>query len=128
MRCSNHAGNFKAAAKALHQRYAPANTHTEPSGSKPPSPHHEQPDDVAPKATDLGNAIRFRRLFGHTVCYVHTWGAWFVWNGTHWAKDDTGAIYQMARKVVRSIYAEAAQIEDTDARRTLARWAMACER
>jgi P4 family phage/plasmid primase-like protien len=131
----NHAGDFKAAAKALAPRYkhtAPANgtalphdvcAQTSPD-QLPGGTFEDEPD---PKATDLGNAIRFRRLFGATVRYVHTWAAWYVWNGTYWAKDDTGEVYQLARKVIQGIYGEAAQLDATEDRRTLGRWAVSCE-
>jgi putative DNA primase/helicase len=80
-----------------------------------------------PNPTDMGNGIRFIRLFGETVRYVHTWGAWYIWNGSHWAKDETNAIHRMARQVVRSIYAEASRTESSDTRKNLGRWALSCE-
>lgn len=84
-------------------------------------------NDEPARATDLGNARRLVRLYGDRIRYVHTWGAWLVWNGARWVKDETGEIHRLARETVRAIYAEVKTVEDLDARRTLARWAMQSE-
>ena len=88
----------------------------------PPAAAHE-PE----RATDLGNARRLVRQFGDRIRYVHTWGAWLVWDGARWVKDETGAIHRLARDTIRAMYAEAAGIEDPDARKALGRWATQSE-
>jgi putative DNA primase/helicase len=67
------------------------------------------------------------RLFGDRIRYVHTWGAWLVWDGTRWLKDETGEINRLARETVRAMYAEAAETDDSGTRKALARWASTSE-
>jgi P4 family phage/plasmid primase-like protien len=77
--------------------------------------------------TDLGNARRLVRLHGHDLHYIHAWGAWLIWDGTRWVKDETGEIHRRARATVASIYSEAAAETDTAARKKLAEWAIGSE-
>lgn len=81
----------------------------------------------AAHTTDLGNARRLVRLFGDRIRYVHKWATWFIWDGTRWAKDETGGIDRLARETVQAMYAEAAETEDSGTRKELARWAMSSE-
>jgi len=83
--------------------------------------------DDAPRLTDMGNARRFALLHGRSVRFVHTWGQWLIWNGTHWAKDETGGAVRLARGVVKSLYQEAADSNSPEQSRALAKHAMACE-
>ena len=78
-------------------------------------------------STDLGNAQRLCRLFGERLRYVYSWGAWLIWDGTRWVKDDTGAIDRLARETVRTMYTEAADIDDSGTRKALGRWALVSE-
>ncbi len=57
--------------------------------------------------TDLGNAERFAHLHGEDVRYCHPQGRWYVYDGTRWQTDRTGAIERKAKTTVRSINAEA---------------------
>lgn len=73
--------------------------------------------------TDLGNARRFADQHGARARYVKQWG-WQVWTGTHWAEDETGAIYRLARQTVRSIFGEAERAASDDTAKVIGRWAM----
>lgn len=77
--------------------------------------------------TDLGNARRLIGRHGADIRYCHAWGKWLLWRGSHWEKDETAEIERLARNTVASIYAEAAQIIDDDARKALAKWALKSE-
>jgi putative DNA primase/helicase len=55
------------------------------------------------------------------------WGKWFIWDGSRWAEDETGAIERVAKRTVASIYAEAAQAITDDKRKNVAKWALASE-
>lgn len=77
---------------------------------------------------DTGNSERFVAQHGDNVRYVHTWGKWLVWNGTHWAEDETGRVQQLAKVTARSIYAEAAAAAaagNDGAAAALSKWARA---
>ena len=73
--------------------------------------------------TDLGNARRFADQHSARARYVKQWG-WQVWTGTHWAEDETGAVYRLARNTVRSIFGEAERAPDDDRAKVIGRWAM----
>ena len=77
--------------------------------------------------TDLGNAERFIADHGRNVRYCHKWGAWLVYDGQRWRVDDRGAVVRLAKETVRKIYREAAEAEDEDRRKTLAKHAARSE-
>lgn len=77
--------------------------------------------------TDMGNAERFIKQHGTDVRYNYKWGKWLVWDGARWAIDDKGAIMAKAKKTVRSIYEEAAQTEDDNTRKAIAKHARQSE-
>lgn len=84
-----------------------------------------QPETVLPK-TDLGNAERLVANFGEDIRFVHTWGRWIIWDRRRWAIDETGEIQRLAKKTVRSMLCEAADLEDA-ACKGLTRWAVQSE-
>jgi putative DNA primase/helicase len=124
-----HAGDYRAAARALADRYGLASR--QPSAQRRAEAAATASDDAgdadATHRTDLGNARRLCRLFGDRIRYVHAWGSWLIYDGTRWARDETGEIHRLARATVRSIYAEAAQADDAATRKALAAWATASE-
>ena len=76
--------------------------------------------------TDMGNAERLVERFGDRLRYVHAWG-WMAWNGKFWEMDKNGMAQQFAKKTVRTIYQEAASIEDDSQRLRIAKWATTSE-
>lgn len=84
--------------------------------------------DSAPyPLSDLGNAERLVARHGAGLRYCHNWGKWLVWDERRWVVDDTGAVRQMARQTVRSIYEEASGAADETQRKAVAKWAMSSE-
>jgi putative DNA primase/helicase len=65
-----------------------------------------------PALTDLGNAKRLVLAEGKDLHYCRGTKKWFVWDGQRWAKDDMGEIYRRAKKIVRAMLLEAAEIDD----------------
>jgi putative DNA primase/helicase len=61
------------------------------------------------------------RAYGHEVRYCSELKKWFIWNGKFWEKDTSGDIYRRAKKTVRAMLIEAAQIESDEARKALVR-------
>lgn len=57
---------------------------------------------------DVGNAKRLFRLFGDKIRFVLDMEKWIVWTGKYWQFDHGEQLGRMAKKVVSSIYAEAA--------------------
>lgn len=76
--------------------------------------------------TDLGNARRLVRLHGQDLRYCYPWGAWLVWDGMRWAVDDSGEAARRAKRTVKGMYAEAADLPDDDGK-NLAKHAIKCE-
>jgi len=77
--------------------------------------------------TDLGNARRLVARHGTDIRYCHAWGAWFIWDGRRWAKDETGEIQRLARATVASIHEEASRQVSAELWRALEKWAMRSE-
>jgi len=77
--------------------------------------------------TDLGNAQRLVHRHGKDLRFLHLWGKWLLWNGTRWVKDDTGEIYRRAKDTVKSIYAEASEVDDAEKREAIAKHALKSE-
>jgi putative DNA primase/helicase len=77
--------------------------------------------------TDAGNAERFAHLYADTARYVHEWSQWLVWDGARWKPDAIEQAVQLALKVARSIFREAAACPDADRRAELAVWALKSE-
>lgn len=76
----------------------------------PPAGHGEN-------LTDLGNARRFVMQHQDMVRAVGIGKRpWRIWEGTHWAPDDTGEIERYAKSTVRSLYLEASHAGDDDVR------------
>ena len=78
------------------------------------------------RLTDLGNAERFRYLYGGRVMFVDGIG-WHVWDGKRWAPDEP-AVRRLVQKSVREIWNEIANITDKNARDRLYGWANQSER
>lgn len=77
--------------------------------------------------TDLGNSERLIYHYGDVIRYCHLWKKWIVWEGKRWLKDDSGAIYRLAKETVRSINAEAALEQDYSKRGEISKWAFLSE-
>ena len=76
--------------------------------------------------TDLGNGDRFVNMHGGTVRYIEKTGTWLLWIGSRWKPVHYGAIFKLAKKTVKRIYAEARDAPQGN-HRDLARWAVSSE-
>jgi len=66
--------------------------------------------------TETGNAERLVDQRGRDIHFCHLWNAWLHWDGRRWKRDTTGTVRRWSKDVVRSIYAEAARIENGEIR------------
>jgi putative DNA primase/helicase len=80
--------------------------------------HPKNANDIKP-LTDSGLAERFAKRHGDKVRYCHPWNKGLAWDGMRWRIDDTGAVDLLAKETARAILAEAATVDDDDARRKL---------
>ena len=67
--------------------------------------------------TDTGNAERLVADHGRDIRYCHPLRAWFVWDGTRWARDETGEVRRRAKDTIRRTALEAYNEKD-DTRRS----------
>jgi len=77
--------------------------------------------------TDLGNSERFVARHGADVRYCYPWATWLVRTGARWESDEAGRAHRLAKEAVRGIYQEAAEAEDEDRRKALAKHAARSE-
>ena len=77
--------------------------------------------------TDMGNGERLVDLYGHDFRYCYPFRQWYVWDSKRWKGDDTGAMRQMCKDMVRGLYREASEIENEARRKELAEYARRCE-
>jgi P4 family phage/plasmid primase-like protien len=76
------------------------------------------------RLTDLGNAERLIKLFGHRLRYCPKLGAWLVWDESRWKEDGTGEIFRLAKRTIRTIGAEVTAAASDDEAKAILRWAL----
>lgn len=74
---------------------------------------------LAERCTDLGNAKRFRTMFGDEVRWVPEWQRWLRWTGTHWAKVPAEEIRQLAYQVIDRMHQDVERVKSKTKRATL---------
>ena len=78
--------------------------------------------------TDMGNAERLISLYGKDIRYCAEEKRWYVWNGRIWQQQNkTVSIIDFAKKTIRSIYKEAATIQDLEQRKKIISHALRSE-
>ncbi|HST60521.1 MAG TPA: hypothetical protein VLK84_17605, partial [Longimicrobium sp.] len=93
----------------------------------PPAPFRKPAESKKPalalaeteSLTDLGNAQRFKRIFGHDLRWVPRWKRWMQWEGTHWADVEEEDVRKLAHQVSESLQDEAKTAGDSAARKAL---------
>jgi putative DNA primase/helicase len=77
--------------------------------------------------TDLGNAKRLVARHGCDLRFCHPWGAWLVWDGRRWLRDETGELLRRAKETATAMYTQAGATGDEERRKLLAAHALRCE-
>lgn len=77
--------------------------------------------------TDLGNAEHFAHHYGDRVRFDHRRKRWLVWDAPTWRPDADATVQRLAHAAVRRRYTEAGRLEDTDAKKAAAKWAIKSE-
>lgn len=62
---------------------------------------------LPPEFTDDALGLRFTERFAPSLRFVATWNRWLIWDGLVWRKDDTLRVYDLIRRLLRTISAEA---------------------
>jgi P4 family phage/plasmid primase-like protien len=72
---------------------------------------------------DIGNAERFVARHGHNASFCPGVGAWFIWNGSVWRKDETSEITRLSIATARAIWKEFQAADDPSVRERLSKHA-----
>ena len=83
--------------------------------------------DLLTRCTDAGNAEWLAALHGDRLRYDHRRGRWLLWQGDWWAEDSDGKLRRMAKEAARERYRKAADIEDAEQKKAVAKWAIKSE-
>lgn len=74
--------------------------------------------------TEMGNASRMIDAYGQDFRWCGPWGHFLIWNGRHWAEDETGLVSSWAWDCIHSLTAEAIAERDHDRQKGLMAHAM----
>jgi putative DNA primase/helicase len=77
--------------------------------------------------TEYGNGERLVDAHGPDLHWLPTLKAWVVWDGGRWARDESCEVERRAKQVVREMWRQVADIEETDFRNLLKKWALQSE-
>lgn len=77
----------------------------------------ETPQPGAPENSDDALAAAFSAQHAGQLLYVAGWGHWLRWDGCRWAKDDTLAVFDLARGICRTAARDAERNKEDGAAR-----------
>ncbi len=64
--------------------------------------------------TDLGNARRLVKDYGHNLRWLPQLGTWLAWDGTRFAEDVTGEVQRCAKAIVDEMLIESVELAPAD--------------
>lgn len=73
--------------------------------------------NLATSLHDAGNGERLIERFGKEVRYVPERRKWVVWNGTHWAWDQTGVLMELSKQTAAALTPLADTIQEEQLRK-----------
>ena len=85
----------------------------------------EKPREFHP--SDVGNAERLIHRSGEDLLYCDLQAVWYCWDGRRWKRDDQRRVTELSKDLIKSLYLEAAAIDDDKERKGLARYALSME-
>jgi P4 family phage/plasmid primase-like protien len=95
--------------RARRYGYNDAAEEFEADEAPPPPP---PPSDGPVEYSDRAMSNRLVTQHGHEMKFCDALGGWLVWQGTHWAKDETMQIHDWAGKIMARASAEVLQRPD----------------
>lgn len=98
---------IEAALQHTTEGYRPGGGHSASPQRPAASADDTERMDAGEHLTDLGNAKRLVKRFGHILRFSFIENRWYHWNGVRWSHDDNGEIARLAKKTVLAIYGEA---------------------
>jgi putative DNA primase/helicase len=95
----------------------PARFFLKRNGTTPDTP--APPPSAAERSlplSDYTNALAFVRDHGHRLHYCYPWKTWLIWTGTHWQRDNSGTVMQLAKQTVTRLARQAEALDEEAAR------------
>src|SRR5713101_136083 len=80
----------------------------------------EAPADPHLPWSDYTNALAFVREHGQDIRYCWPWKSWLAWAGSHWQRDDNGAVRQKAKQTIKRLARRAEDLDDLAAKALMA--------
>jgi P4 family phage/plasmid primase-like protien len=90
------------------------------NGPTPPAAPEVQAATGPLPYSDYTNALAFVREHGQYLRYCYPWKSWLVWSGTHWQRDTSGAVMQMAKTTIKRLAQQLDHLDDKAAKLLLA--------
>ena len=84
-------------------------------------------DETSYPFTDAGNAEYFAALHGDRLRFDHQLSKWLEWESPIWRPDADASVRRLAKDAMRARYHDAGKIEDADALKKAANWAIQSE-
>jgi P4 family phage/plasmid primase-like protien len=108
----NHAGDFKAAARALGKDGYGDKPKPKHGKSKPTNVGEATSNNLLDPAgrTDLANGRRLVVYRGENLRWCEAWGKWLTWVGTHWTMDTQRLAETFAKDTATAIWRKIAAI------------------
>jgi putative DNA primase/helicase len=105
-----------------------------PEADQGPGNGHDQEEPIRGEAdysdhhlSDLGLAKRLIRYHGHLIRFCYPWQSWLYFDGCRWTRDDRGEVARRMKDTVSKVYSEAAQSQDGERRKAVAKFALSAE-
>jgi putative DNA primase/helicase len=99
--------NLRAIAEDIEGRYAPAATYANSTATR---------NSVNFAFTDTGNAERLVAVHGNDLRFCADMKKWGTWDGRRWVFQDSRRVKALAKRTMRLMYVQAADIEDKELR------------
>lgn len=112
-------GSHKSASRESGKPSGNGNAKQYQSAPETPTPESTPETESPPEMmfTEGWTAGLFVKRHGQDLRYCYQWREWLVWDGKRWKSDNTGEVWRRAKETIRSLYAEAAKMEDDPARK-----------
>lgn len=101
---------------------------TADSGWRPPEPPLGEVTEwpYSEHATDFGNGLRYVRLESGRTRFVTGMKQWYLWDGSHWVRDQHNRVFERTKRVIIDIRQQAALSPDSE-KEKWSKWALATE-
>lgn len=119
--------NYRSGSNSSQKSASSGNGKPSGNGKRPSSERDKEATTAKPTPEITFTEGWLSRLFvsqhGQDLRYCPAWKSWLEWDGKRWKETSTENVRSLANKTVRSLYAEAAKMEDSPDRKERATFA-----